>query len=291
MINMNSNTTIAVTSTSGQLGSAIVQQLIAEVGKEHIVGIARTPEHAESLGVEVRKGDYNNREQFDAALQGVDTVLLVSGMTDPKDRIQQHRNVIEAAKANGVQKIVYTSIIGDADKTAFSPIVRSNRQTERDVQSSGLDWAIGRNGIYIEPDLDYLDTYVKEGGIRNCAGEGKCAYTSRPELAVAYAKMLTGDNHNGQVYNLVGEAITQARLAELINAVYGTELTYTPVSIAAYAEERKADLGEFMGTIIAGIYEGIRLGANDVRSDYTRAAGRAHKSPRELIEAYRVKHA
>ena len=160
--------------------------------------------------MEVRKGDYNNREQFDAALQGVDTVLLISGMADPKDRIQQHRNVIEAAKANGVQKIVYTSIIGDADKTAFSPIVRSNRQTERDVQSSGLDWAIGRNGIYIEPDLDYLDTYVKEGGIRNCAGDGKCAYTSRPELAVAYAKMLTGDNHNGQVYNLVGEAITQA---------------------------------------------------------------------------------
>ena len=46
-----------------------------------------------------------------------------------------------------------------------------------------------------------------------------------------------------------------------------------------------------MGTIIAGIYEGIKLGENDVRSDYTRTTGRAHKSPRELIEAYRVKHA
>ncbi len=282
--------TIAVTSASGQLGAAIVKQLIADVSKEHVIGIARTPEHAEGLGVEVRKGDYNSREQFDVALRGIDTVLLVSGMADPKNRIQQHRNVIEAAKANGVQKIVYTSIVGDEEATAFSPIVRSNRQTERDIQSSGLDWVVGRNGIYIEPDLDYLNTYVKEGGIRNCAGDGKCAYTSRPELAVAYARMLTEDGHNGQVYNLVGEAITQERLAELINAVYSTKLSYTPVSVEAYAADRKADLGEFMGTIIAGIYQGIRLGANDVRSDFARAAGRAHKSPREMIEAYRMKH-
>ena len=281
---------IAITSASGQLGAAIARQLIAEIGKEHVIGIARTPEHAQVLGGEIRQGDYNSREQFDAALQGIDSVLLISGMADPEDRIQQHRNVIESAKANGVRKIVYTSIVGDEDKTAFSPIVQSNRQTERDIQASGLDWVIGRNGIYIEPDLDYLDTYVKEGGIHNCAGSGKCAYTSRPELAVAYTKMLTEKAHNGQTYNLVGKAITQSRLAELINAVYGTELTYTPVSVEAYAEDRKAALGEFMGTIIAGIYEGIQLGANDVKSDYGRAAGRAHKSPREMIEEYRVKH-
>ena len=151
--------TIAVTSASGQLGTAIVQQLIADVGKKHVIGIARTPEHAQGLGVEIRKGDYNSREQFDTALRGVDAVLLVSGMDEPEKRIPQHRNVIEAANANGVGKIVYTSIVGDEEATAFSPIVRSNRQTESDVQSSGLDWAIGRNGIYIEPGLPRQDPY------------------------------------------------------------------------------------------------------------------------------------
>lgn len=154
---------IAVTSASGQLGSAIVKQLIEEIGKEQVIGIARTPKKAEHLGVETRKGDYNHREDFEAALQGVDKVLLVSGMDAPEKRIGQHRNVIEAAKANGVKKIVYTSIIGDENKTAFQPIVQSNRQTEEDVKNSGLDWAIGRNGIYIEPDLEYLDHYRAAG--------------------------------------------------------------------------------------------------------------------------------
>uniref|UniRef100_UPI004048C70B SDR family oxidoreductase n=1 Tax=Mariniflexile sp. TaxID=1979402 RepID=UPI004048C70B len=276
---------IAVTSASGHLGASIIKHLIKEIGKENIIGIARTPEKAKHLGIEIRKGDYNNREDFDAALQGVDAVLLVSGMDEPLKRIEQHRNVIEAAKANGVKKIVYTSIIGDEEKNAFSPIVQSNRQTEIDVQNSGLDWVIGRNGIYIEPDLEYIDTYVKDGEIKNCAGDGKCTYTSRGELGYAYAKMLLESKHNNQIYNLVGEPITQSQLADYINKVYNTKLIYNSVSVEDYATERKNDLGNFLGTVIAGIYEGIRDGANDNSSDFEKATGRPHKTPLKMIES------
>lgn len=40
-------------------------------------------------------------------------MLLVSGNDDPSKRPQQHLNVINAAKNNGVKKIVYTSVIGE----------------------------------------------------------------------------------------------------------------------------------------------------------------------------------
>ncbi len=279
---------IAVTSTSGKLGASIVKHLIDEIGKEQVIGIARTPEKATHLGVEVRKGDYNNKQDFDVALKGVDAVLLVSGMDEPQKRIIQHRNVIEAAKNNGVKKIVYTSIIGAEENNAFSPIVQTNRQTEKDIRNSGLKWVIGRNGIYIEPDLEYLDTYIKEGEIRNCAADGKCTYTSREELGYAYAKMLLEDKHNGNTYNLVGEGISQTELAESINKVYTTNLVYNSVSVKDYAIERKSDLGEFMGTIIAGIYEGIKNGANDVPSDFEKAAGRSHKSSLEMVKIFKI---
>ena len=276
---------IAITSASGQLGGAIVKQLLQEVGADQIIGIARTPERAQHLGVEIRKGDYNSRADFNEALQGVNHVLLVSGMDAPEKRIGQHRNVIEAAKANGVGKIVYTSIVGDEEKSAFSPIVKSNRQTEEDVKGSGLDWVIGRNSIYIEPDLDYLDHYKKAGEISNCAGMGKCGYTSRPELAAAYANMLLQDKHNGKTYNLAGQSITQAELAQLMNEAYGTNLSYRAVSVEDYKKERIAALGEFLGTVIAGIYESMANGAYEVPSDFEVAAGRPHLSPLELIES------
>lgn len=278
---------IAVTSASGQLGASIVKHLIAEIGAKNVIGIARTPEKAEHLGVEIRKGDYNNPQELEVALKGVYAVLLVSGMDEPQKRIQQHRNVIEAAKLNGVKKIVYTSIVGAEENNAFSPIVQTNRQTEEDVKASGLEWVIGRNGIYIEPDLEYLDTYLKEGEVRNCAADGKCTYTSRDELGFAYTKMLVEEKHNGNTYNLVGDAITQTELVAFINQVFNTNLVFNFVSVESYLEERKAALGDFIGTVIAGIYEGIKNGANDVSSDFEKASGRPHIATLKMMENFK----
>ncbi|NPD47689.1 MULTISPECIES: NAD(P)H-binding protein [unclassified Lentimicrobium] len=280
---------IAVTTASGNLGSTIIEHLKLEIGKENVIGIARTPEKAAFLDVEIRRGDYNNKAEFVEALKGVDAVLLVSGMDHPDKRIQQHRNVIEAAKENGVKKIVYTSIMGAEEGNAFSPVVASNRQTEEDVKNSGLDWAIGRNGIYIEPDLEYIETYEKEGGIINSAGNGKCGYTSRKELAFGYYNLLIKDDLNGGTYNMYGESITQQELADSINAVYGTHLKYQSVSVAEYTQQRKAALGEFLGTVIGGIYEGINAGKYDAHSDFLKVTGREHHSAKEMIQEYLAK--
>lgn len=268
---------IAITAASGKLGRAVVEASKALVGSDHVIGIARTPARAQDLGVEVRRGSYDDPAEMRTALAGVDSVLLISGMDAPDRRIAQHRNVIEAARAAGVRKIVYTSVQGPEHGTAFSPIVQSNRQTKADVRASGLAWVIGRNGIYIEPDVDYVDKYKAQGGIANCAGDGKCGYTTRAELAHAYARLLTRSDHDGRTLGLNGTPITQAQLAEYLNGAFGTQLAYRAISSAAYAEDRTAELGPFIGAIIAGIYDGIRLGAYEAPGDYEAVAGRPHQ--------------
>jgi NAD(P)H dehydrogenase (quinone) len=147
-----------VAAASGKLGSEIAKATVEIVGTENVVGLARPPSKAGSLGVEIRPGDYESPADLEKSLDAVDAVLLVSGMDAPEKRIGQHRNVIEAAKRAGVRKIVYTSVQGAEENTACSSIVQSNRQTEEDVRNSGLDWVIGRNGIYIEPDLPGAST-------------------------------------------------------------------------------------------------------------------------------------
>ena len=270
--------TFAVTAVTGQLGRAIALKLIDKVGPGQVIGLARTPAKAQDLNIEIRPGDYDRRDQLETSLAGVDTLVLVSGMAPPDDRIGQHRNVIEAAKAAGVKKIVYTSIQGPERGTPFSPIVQSNRQTEADIRASGLDWAIGRNGIYIEPDIEYIDNYEARGEIVNSAGTGKCGYTTRSELAHAYAALLTRDDLNGGTYDLNGTPITQGRLAGYQNRTFGTDLTYREMTSEDFVADRSTELGDFIGPIIGGIYEGIRQGAYDRPGDFAKVTGRPHQS-------------
>ena len=269
---------VAVTSASGQLGSVIIGALIPEIGKENVVGIARTPEKVKDLGVEIRKGDYNSKAEFDEALKGIEVILLVSGMDHPDKRIGQHRNVIYAAQDAGVRKIVYTSIIGKEGSSTFDAIVSRNRQTEKDIRESELDWSIGRNGLYIEPDVEFMETYKKEGKIANSAGTGLASYTTRTELSFAYVSMILNDDRNGRIFNLVGKSITQARLTSYLNDAFGTSLYYEVMTPEAYLAFQQKVNGEFLGNIISGIYNKILNGEFDVESHYTEAAGRQHIS-------------
>ena len=276
--------TIAVTAVSGQLGREIARKLIAMPNGETVIGLARTPKNAEGLGIEIRAGDYGQPAQLEASLNGIDTLLLVSGMDAPDARIGQHRNVINAAKSAGVKKVVYTSIQGVEEGTAFSAVVQSNRQTEADVRASGLDFVIGRNGIYIEPDVEYIDTYKARREIANSAGAGKCGYTTRSELALAYAVLLTSAAHNGKTLNLYGTPITQTELVGFLNSTFGTNLKYREMTPEDFIADRAAELGDFIGPIIGGIYEGIRQGIYEVPSDFEAVVGRPHQSWKDYFD-------
>ena len=267
---------VAVTAVSGHLGASIVKQLIGEIGSENILGTARKPSKAEHLGITIMPGDYNSKADFDAALKGIDVVMIVSGMDAPEKRIIQHRNIIYAARDNGVRKIVYTSIVGEDGSSTFDAIVSSNRQTEQDIRDSGLEWAIGRNGLYIEPDVEYIENYKKDGKVANSAGEGLCSYTTRSELAYAYVKMILNDDRNGRTFNLAGEAMTQTQLTAYLNEAFGTNLVYEAMSPEAYQSYQEKMNGEFLGKVIAGIYNKIRNGEFNIQSDFEAAAGRRH---------------
>jgi len=274
---------IAITSASGQLGRAIVEEAINEFGANNVIGIARTVQKAKGLGVEIRQGDYNNISEFNSALKGVDVVLLVSGMDHPDKRIEQHRNVIEAARNNGVRKIVYTSIFGKPGKCAFDDVILSNRKTEQDIIDSGLEYSIGRNGLYVEADIEAIPQYIIEGEIKNSAGKGKCGYTTRKELSKAYVNLIKNDDFNSGIYNLFGTSITQQELTESINNVYDTKIKYKALSPEEYEKDRKSIYGDFFGGVISGIYEGIRNGTFNEISDFEKVVGRVHQSHTDYI--------
>lgn len=59
---------------------------------------------------------------------------------------------------------------------------------------------------------------------------------------------------------------------------FGTNLVYEEMSPAAYPEMQQKLNGEFLGTVIAGIYTKNRNGEFNIQSDFEAAAGRKHIS-------------
>jgi NAD(P)H dehydrogenase (quinone) len=134
---------ISVTAASGHLGRLVVTGLLdAGVPAAEIVAVVRTPDKVADLaarGVQVRQGDYDDAASLVTALQGSDRVLLISG-SEPGRRVPQHTNVLQAAKAAGVELLVYTSA-SKADDTPL-PLAPEHIATERLIADFGLPAAI-----------------------------------------------------------------------------------------------------------------------------------------------------
>ena len=284
---------IAVTAASGRLGHAVLRHLVDQVGASNTVAVARSPEKVEAGGVEVRAGDYSDAGQMRAALAGIDTVVMISApVVTGTDRVALHRNVIAAAKAAGVRKLLFTSVIGsDGEQdTLFAPNQRVNRQAEADLAASGLDWVVARNALYLELDLMHIRKAQVSGVYRNNGGDGRCGYLTIDELAFAIAKLATDDAANGRIYNLVGENLSQADLVRLACEVFHLDVRYEPLTVEEniarfMADPRIAARGEEVAKMLTGCFQCIARGAFDVESDYADAAGRPPRRVREQMEA------
>jgi NAD(P)H dehydrogenase (quinone) len=290
---------VAVTAASGRLGHAILRELSREIGPARVIGVARDPGRIGVPDIETRAGDYHDRAGMTEALRGVDTAIMISAPVKPgTDRVAMHRNVIAAARDAGVRKLLFTSVIGNGGETGthFAATQQVNRQAEEDLKTSGLEWVVGRNALYIELDLNHIIRANETGVYSNNGQQGRCGYLTIDELAFAFAKLATDDRHNGKVYNLVGENQTQAELVAEAGRVFGLDVRYEPISfeenVARFMQDETiAARGEPVAKMLAGCFECIAKGAFDVPSDFEAATGRPAKSIRTMMEEVRAQRA
>ncbi|MHA0956484.1 SDR family oxidoreductase [Enterobacter ludwigii] len=227
---------IAITGATGQLGQLVIEQLLNTVPANQIVAIVRNPAKAEALrqqGITVRQGDYADESTMTSALKGVEKLLLISS-SEVGQRATQHQNVINAAKAAGVKFIAYTSLL-HADKSPLGLHVE-HVATEKALAESGIPYALLRNGWYTENYLASAPPALEHGVFIGAAGEGKIASATRADYAAAAARVISGDGHAGNVYELAGDhAWTLSELAAELSKQSGKNVAYQNMSEADFA--------------------------------------------------------
>jgi NAD(P)H dehydrogenase (quinone) len=284
--------TYAVTGASGHLGRHVVEQLLArDVPASQIVAVVRTPAQAAGLaerGVVVREGDYSRPDTLPAALDGVRRLLLVSG-NEVGRRVAQHTAVIEAARAVGVERILYTSILR-ADTTA-NPIAPDHRATEAVLRGSGVPSTVLRNGWYTENHTDQLAQYLERGEVLGAAGTGRVSAATRQDFAAAAAEALRddADDDGDVVLELGGPSFSFGELAATVSEVTGQRVGYRALSTEDFAAELQgAGLDAGTAGFVAALDESVARGELETDSDdLARLLGRPATTLREALTVAR----
>jgi NAD(P)H dehydrogenase (quinone) len=226
---------IAVTGATGALGRLVIAELLARgQSAETVVALARTPSKADDLGVPVRQADYSTAETLPAALKGVSTLLLISS-SEVGQRVDQHRAVLQAAKAAGVAHIVYTSLL-HADRSPMS-LADEHRTTEADLAALGVPYTLLRNGWYTENYTGSIAGALAAGAFIGCAAEGKISSAPRHDYAAAAARVLITPALQGKTYELAGDsAYTLGELAAELSRQSGKDIPYQNLPQADYAQ-------------------------------------------------------
>jgi NAD(P)H dehydrogenase (quinone) len=242
---------IAITGSTGHLGRLVVRKLKEKMPDAGIVALARSPKKGADLGVKVREADYDKKETLDRALEGIDTLLLISASEVGK-RIAQHRNIIDAAKKRGVKWIIYTSLL-HADTSSIS-LAEEHRGTEAELKKSGIPYTLLRNGWYAENYTGSIPGALAGGAFIGSAGSGKLSLAARADYADAAVAVLTSGNQEGKVYELAGdEAYTLTDLAAEISRQTGQNIPYKNLPENEYAAALKSfGLPDGLAHAIAG---------------------------------------
>ena len=270
-------TTFAVTGATGQLGRLVVRDLLERgVAPADLVAVVRDEAKAQPLadaGVQVRVASYEDVAALQAALAGVDRLLLISGSEVGK-RVAQHGNVVDAARAAGVLRVVYTSLLR-ADSNTM-PLAAEHQATERLLADSGLPTVVLRNGWYVENYTTQLPTYLQVGAIIGAAPDARVAAAPRTDYAAAAAAALLDDGTDTAVYELAGPAASFPELAAALSEAAGQELPYRAVSLEDYrAGLLAAGLDEGTAGFVTALEAGTANGELDGPStDLERLLGR-----------------
>lgn len=278
---------ILVTGATGQLGSKVVEALLASVPAERVAVSVRDTEKASDLrsrGVEVRHGDFDDPASLDKAFAGVGRLLIVSTQGDNETRIRQHLAAVSAAERAGVGFIAYTSATNAEESSLF--LVPVHRATEEAIRNTGIPYAFLRNNWYIENEIGTIQGVLAGAPLVTSAGAGKVGWASRGDYAQAAANVLTGNGHENTVYELSGTPITHDDLAAILSKVLDREVPIQHVDDETYGKIMAgAGVPEQVVPILVAIQSAIRDGVLDLESnDLPTLLGRPVTPLSEAIE-------
>jgi NAD(P)H dehydrogenase (quinone) len=275
---------IGVSGASGQLGRAVVAELLQRADGHEVVAITRTPETV-AAPAQRRFGDYDRPESLAEAYAGLDRLLIITTVApEPGKRGAQNIAAIDAAVKAGVKHIVFMSAVGTRREEEPARGA-SYWRGEQHLIATAPAWTILRMNFYAEAFVQQAQAALGQGVLAGLA-ENRAAFVARDDVAAAAAGILIGDGHAGAIYNATGpERLSGAERAAIIADIAGRPLAFRVIPEEQLrAGLTKANLPAAVVNIVVGIQQSFAAGVFDiVTGDVERFGGRPPKPLRDVL--------
>lgn len=223
---------ILVTGATGRIGRKIVAQLVAD--EKSVRVLVRDRDKARKLlprRIDVIEGDLADYHQVESAVDGADSVFLLSPVAP--EQLELQGNLVKAAAATSRPYIVKVSGLG----TALDSYVDSGRwhaETERQIEESGLNHTFLRPLFFYQNLSFLLESARSNGTIRAGVGNARIAMVDVEDIAqVASILLVKREPLMNQAVALTSQVcVTYKDVARALSELLGRKVRYEEQSLA-----------------------------------------------------------
>lgn len=251
---------ILVTGATGTIGSLLLPLLDAK-GVDY-KAMSRDPRRVRN-GVH---GDFDDPESLERALDGVDTVFL---LTAPGFAAQHDLAVLKAGK--DLRKAVKISAIKTGEP-GFELTSAWHLPGEQALAASDLEWTVLRPTSFATNSLAWLPQIEAGEPVPSPYGDGANGVVDPLDIAEVAAEALLTDEHDRQTYTLTGpELLSVPQQVAILGEVLGKSLRTTEVTRAQSRENLLAQgvPAEAVESVLDS-FDLVRDGGNAVVTDDVR---------------------
>ena len=296
---------ILLNGVDGNFGGRAAAVLLERYPHEDLIFAAPTEKGLKKyadMGIETRIADFNDPDKLTQAFSGVDTIVLISMPFVGPRRIKAHKTAIDAAVAAKANRIVYTSIVGAGEKDIDTYEVNDHVWTEAYMKEQPIHYLFLRDSQYAEAMVsNFVNAVENTGGVlANNMGDGKMAYVSRDDCALAAACAAMSDWQD-RIVNVNGpELLTIAEYLAIASEVTGKKVVYKfindeeqyaffdSIGVPRTTEEMWASTAKnfpFCSDGMVTFGRAIRLGQmSTFTDDFEQLTGQRPMSVREIFE-------
>jgi uncharacterized protein YbjT (DUF2867 family) len=270
---------ILVTGATGNVGSEIVNQLVAQGCKvraftRDTARIAHLQSSSPDL-IEAAVGDFTQPESFGAAVAGAEAVFLMNGALP--DAV--FRQLLTLARRQGVKRAVFLSSLFAADPG--SPIGRLHKEKEDALLASGLEAAILRAGGFMSNTNQWVGSIRAEGVVYSPVGNAPLASIHPADIAAVAVHALTESILTETIFDVTGDTVlTTAEQVAILGKALGRTLRVVDVTPETAVEGLlKNGVPQHVAEALGQSYAAMREGsAATITGTVERVTGRKPRS-------------